>query len=94
YLRWIKDGNRPFLNKGKGRSLIFSGFLVTHPSSPFFTLLNLNESKQLKRIHRFWKVIISIILKEMHWYNNSSQDLDFFLGLLNNSDSNKILNII
>ncbi|RNA18870.1 hypothetical protein BpHYR1_014292 [Brachionus plicatilis] len=47
--RWTKEGNEPFISKGynlnslkisdrNGRSLMYSDFLVDHPSSPFFEL--------------------------------------------------------
>ena len=36
--RWFKKGKEPFVSKGKGRSLMVSDFLVSHPSGPFFKL--------------------------------------------------------
>ena len=36
--KWFKDGCEPFVSKGRGRSLMVSDFLVSHPSGPFFTL--------------------------------------------------------
>ncbi len=38
--RWYKKGNEPFISTGRGKSLMVSDFLVSHPSGPFF---NLNE---------------------------------------------------
>ena len=36
--RWFKKGNEPFISKGRGKSLMVSDFLVSHPSGPFFYL--------------------------------------------------------
>ena len=30
--RWLKKGNEPFISKGRGKSLMVSDFLVSHPS--------------------------------------------------------------
>lgn len=42
--RWFIKGKEPFISKGKGRSLMVSDFLVSHPTGPFFSL-NDNEWK-------------------------------------------------
>lgn len=36
--RWIMEDSAPFFNKGQGRSLMVSDFLVQHPSGPYFRL--------------------------------------------------------
>ncbi len=39
YKRWTKnDGSRQFFNKGRGKSLMVSDWLVAHPSGPYFCL--------------------------------------------------------
>jgi len=43
--RWIVEDNAPFYNKGRGRSIMASDFLVMHSSGPFLSL-NCNEFKQ------------------------------------------------
>ncbi|CAF5209469.1 unnamed protein product [Rotaria magnacalcarata] len=43
--RWIVEDNAPFYNKGRGRSIKASEFLVTHNSGPFFSL----NDKEFKR---------------------------------------------
>ncbi|CAF2133833.1 unnamed protein product [Rotaria magnacalcarata] len=43
--RWIVEDNAPFYNKGRGRSIMASEFLVTHNSGPFFSL----NDKEFKR---------------------------------------------
>ena len=43
--RWFFKEKAPFFSKGRGRSHMVSGFLVQHPSEPFFEL-NENEWKQ------------------------------------------------
>ncbi|CAF4313817.1 unnamed protein product [Didymodactylos carnosus] len=47
--RWIMTDNAPFYNKGKGKSVMSSDFLVMHPSSPFFTLTDKEFEKALKK---------------------------------------------
>jgi hypothetical protein len=36
--RWLIDSSAPFFNKGHGKSVMISDFLVQHPSGPFFQL--------------------------------------------------------
>jgi hypothetical protein len=36
--RWIIDDNAPFFNKGRGRSIMISDYIVQHPSGAFFRL--------------------------------------------------------
>ena len=48
--RWILDGSKPFFSKGRGRSHMISGFLVQHPSSPFFEL---NDEEWKKAIEKY-----------------------------------------
>ena len=36
--RWFKKDKQPFVSKGRGKSLMVSDFLITHPSGPFFKL--------------------------------------------------------
>ncbi|CAF1221864.1 unnamed protein product [Rotaria sordida] len=43
--RWIVEDNAPFYNKGRGRRIMASDFLVMHSSAPFFSL-NCNEFKE------------------------------------------------
>ncbi|CAF1576623.1 unnamed protein product [Didymodactylos carnosus] len=43
--RWIIEDNAPFYNKGRGRSIMASDFLVMHSSASFFSL-NCNEFKE------------------------------------------------
>ncbi|CAF1128623.1 unnamed protein product, partial [Brachionus calyciflorus] len=47
--RWLEKGYEPFLNKGRGRSLMISDFLVSHPSSPFFFLAEEQWNRATKK---------------------------------------------
>ncbi len=47
--RWIMPDNAPFYNKGKGRSIMCSDFLIMHSSGPFFTLTDKEYSRALKK---------------------------------------------
>ncbi|CAF4842205.1 unnamed protein product, partial [Rotaria sp. Silwood2] len=47
--RWIIDNNAPFFNKGKGRSVMISHYIVQHPSGPFFRLNGQEWSDAVKK---------------------------------------------
>jgi hypothetical protein len=47
--RWIMSDNAPFYNKGKGRSIMCSDFLIMHPSGPFFSLTDKEYAQALKK---------------------------------------------
>jgi len=47
--RWIISDNAPFYNKGKGRSIMCSDFLIMHPSGPFFSLTDKEYAQALKK---------------------------------------------
>ncbi|CAF1484647.1 unnamed protein product [Rotaria sordida] len=47
--RWLFGDSAPFFSKGRGRSVIFSDYLVMHPSGPFFTLDNIEYDQALKK---------------------------------------------
>ena len=48
--RWIYDDNTPLFSKGRGRSLMVSDFMVSHPSGPFFSL---NDKEWNKAINKY-----------------------------------------
>ncbi|CAF1516782.1 unnamed protein product [Rotaria sordida] len=47
--RWLFGDSAPFFSKGRGRSVMFSDYLVMHPSGPFFTLDNIEYDQALKK---------------------------------------------
>ncbi|CAF1665546.1 unnamed protein product [Adineta ricciae] len=48
--RWLIDSSAPFFNKGQGRSVMISDFLVQHSSGPFFYL---NEKEWTNATSRY-----------------------------------------
>ena len=48
--RWLMDTSSPFFNKGGGRSLMISDFLVQHPSGPFFQLNEKEWTDAVKKV--------------------------------------------
>jgi hypothetical protein len=51
--RWIMPENTLFYSKGKGRNIICSDFLITRPSSPFFSLTDKEYAQALKQYLEF-----------------------------------------
>ncbi|CAF1530301.1 unnamed protein product [Rotaria sordida] len=47
--RWIMSDKAAFYNKGKGRSIMCSDFLIMHSSGPFFSLTDLEYAEALKK---------------------------------------------
>ncbi|CAF1539603.1 unnamed protein product, partial [Rotaria sp. Silwood1] len=47
--RWMMSDNAAFYNKGKGRSIMCSDFLIMHPSGPFFSLTDKEYAQALKK---------------------------------------------
>ena len=45
---FFSEETKPFFNKGRGKSVMMSEFLVSHPDNPFFQLS-----------HEEWKAVVS-----------------------------------
>ena len=43
--RWLIKGKEPFISKGRGKSLMVSDFIVSHPTAPFFSLSDIEWKK-------------------------------------------------
>jgi len=48
--RWFCKEKESFTNKGRGKSLMVSDFLVAHPSGTFFSLSDDEMKKCIKKI--------------------------------------------
>ncbi len=47
--RWIMHENTLFYSKGKGSNIMCSDFLITRPSSPFFSLTDKEYAQSLNK---------------------------------------------
>ncbi|CAF4598826.1 unnamed protein product, partial [Rotaria socialis] len=70
---WLVDTSAPFFNKGGGRRVMISHFLVHHPSGPFFQL---NEKEWTNAVQRFPDLLEDTDLR----YENYSATITAHLG--------------
>lgn len=77
----MSEENSPFFEKGRGRSLMISDFLVSHPASPFFRLNDAEYSRALEKypeladddpgvLYEKYSATASIIVGADNYFNN------------------------
>lgn len=72
--RWLFDDSAPLFNKGNGRSVMVSDFLVQHPAGPFFQL---NEKEWLNAVKKFPDLLDETDLR----YEKYSATINAHLGV-------------
>ncbi|CAF4218138.1 unnamed protein product, partial [Rotaria sp. Silwood2] len=82
--RWLLDTSAPFFNKGRGRSVMISDFLVQHPSGPYF---HLNEIEWMNAIKKYPDLLYDTDLR----YEKYSATITAHLGIDAYFDNNIIL---